>query len=273
MPVLYGVFLFMGVASLNGLQFFDRILLLFMPIKYQPDLPYLRRVPLLRVHMFTGIQFACLVGLWVIKDITQTSILFPIMLVVMMGIRKLLDYMFEKHELKILDDILPEFKRHEKLDDEEALELGGKFAVGMKSQNLNRRASISVTSGGIAVPMANGNIMMIPVAEDEKNYEAGSNGETGINITEQINSSGVWTSLAGNVPSNKKQKNSESSKKKSHGSKKHTGMSVLKETDDEEENIGGITIKIEKSKSIKEPGSCEEHASLVKHSDTNGTNV
>ena len=42
----------------------------------------------------------------------------------MMGIRKLLDYVFEKHELKILDDILPEFKRHEKLDDEEALELG-----------------------------------------------------------------------------------------------------------------------------------------------------
>ena len=79
MPVLYGVFLFMGVASLNGLQFFDRILLLFMPKKYQPDLPYLRRVPLLRVHMFTGVQFACLVGLWVIKDIKQTSILFPIM--------------------------------------------------------------------------------------------------------------------------------------------------------------------------------------------------
>ena len=42
----------------------------------------------------------------------------------MMGVRKLLDYVFEKHELKILDDILPEFKRHEKLDDEEALELG-----------------------------------------------------------------------------------------------------------------------------------------------------
>ena len=50
---------------------------------------------------------------------------------------------------------------------------------------------------------------MIPVAEDEKNNEAGSNGETGINITEQINSSGVWTSLAGNVPSNKKEKTSE----------------------------------------------------------------
>jgi hypothetical protein len=44
MPVLYGVFLYMGVASLNGLQFFDRILLILMPKKYQPDYPYLRHV-------------------------------------------------------------------------------------------------------------------------------------------------------------------------------------------------------------------------------------
>lgn len=79
MPVLYGVFLYMGVASLNGLQFFDRMLLFGMPKKYQPDLPYLRRVPLKRVHLFTGIQMGCLVMLWVIKDIKQTSILFPIM--------------------------------------------------------------------------------------------------------------------------------------------------------------------------------------------------
>ncbi len=119
MPVLYGVFLYMGVASLNGLQFFDRILLFFMPQKYQPDYPYLRRVPLRRVHLFTLIQFGCLVLLWVIKDIKATSILFPIMLVVMMGVRKVLDFFFDKNELKILDDILPEFKRHEKLDQED----------------------------------------------------------------------------------------------------------------------------------------------------------
>ncbi|KFM78761.1 Electroneutral sodium bicarbonate exchanger 1, partial [Stegodyphus mimosarum] len=35
MPILYGVFLFMGVNSLKGIQFFDRILLMFMPEKYQ----------------------------------------------------------------------------------------------------------------------------------------------------------------------------------------------------------------------------------------------
>lgn len=35
MPVLYGVFLYMGTASLDGLQFYNRILLIFMPKKYQ----------------------------------------------------------------------------------------------------------------------------------------------------------------------------------------------------------------------------------------------
>ena len=78
MPVLYGVFLYMGVASLNGLQFFDRFLLFFMPKKYQPDVPYLRKVELWRVHLFTGVQMASLVGLWIIKDVKQTSILFPV---------------------------------------------------------------------------------------------------------------------------------------------------------------------------------------------------
>jgi hypothetical protein len=41
-------------------------------------------------------------------------------LVVMIGVRKLLDFVFTKEELKILDDILPEFTRREKLKIEEA---------------------------------------------------------------------------------------------------------------------------------------------------------
>ena len=79
MPVLFGLFLYMGVASLNGLQMFDRICLFFMPKKYQPDLTYLRRVPLSRVHLFTAIQVTSLIGLWIVKDIKNISILFPLM--------------------------------------------------------------------------------------------------------------------------------------------------------------------------------------------------
>ena len=42
MPVLYGVFLFMGTTSLEGSQFFNRLMILFMPQKYQPDYLFLR---------------------------------------------------------------------------------------------------------------------------------------------------------------------------------------------------------------------------------------
>ena len=79
LAVLFGLFLYMGVASLNGLQMFDRICLFFMPKKYQPDSTYLRRVPLSRVHLFTAIQVTSLIGLWIVKDIKNISILFPLM--------------------------------------------------------------------------------------------------------------------------------------------------------------------------------------------------
>lgn len=44
----------------------------------------------------------------------MTSILFPLMLVVMIGIRKALDLFFTRREMKILDDVMPEItKRNE----------------------------------------------------------------------------------------------------------------------------------------------------------------
>ncbi|KAK9888588.1 hypothetical protein WA026_000825 [Henosepilachna vigintioctopunctata] len=120
MPVLYGVFLYMGVASLKGLQFFDRILIMFMPNKYQPDYMFLRQVPIKKVHLFTVIQIACLGCLWAVKSFSTTSILFPLMLVVMIGLRKSLDLIFTRRELKILDDIMPEMtKRHQMMKNEE----------------------------------------------------------------------------------------------------------------------------------------------------------
>ncbi|NXM23242.1 S4A4 protein, partial [Ploceus nigricollis] len=78
MPVLYGVFLHMGVTALNSIQLTDRVRLLLMPAKHQPDLAYLRHVPLRRVHLFTVIQLLCLALLWVLKS-TVAAIIFPVM--------------------------------------------------------------------------------------------------------------------------------------------------------------------------------------------------
>ena len=44
----------------------------------------------------------------------------------MIVIRKLLDYVFTKKELQVLDDILPHHERQDRLDDEEATNQVGK---------------------------------------------------------------------------------------------------------------------------------------------------
>uniref|UniRef100_A0A8D0AMZ4 Anion exchange protein n=1 Tax=Sander lucioperca TaxID=283035 RepID=A0A8D0AMZ4_SANLU len=115
MPVLYGVFLYMGASSLRGIQFFDRLRLYGMPAKHQPDFIYLRHVPLRKVHLFTIIQLTCLVLLWVIKT-SKAAIVFPMMVLALVFIRKLLDFIFTKRELSWLDDLMPEWKK-KKLED------------------------------------------------------------------------------------------------------------------------------------------------------------
>ncbi|XP_023270171.1 electrogenic sodium bicarbonate cotransporter 1-like isoform X1 [Seriola lalandi dorsalis] len=116
MPVLYGVFLYMGVASLNGVQFMDRLKLLLMPAKHQPDLVYLRHVPLRKVHLFTFIQILCLALLWILKS-TVAAIIFPVMILALVAVRKAMDYMFSQHDLSFLDDIIPEKDKKKKEDE------------------------------------------------------------------------------------------------------------------------------------------------------------
>ncbi|XP_052757916.1 sodium bicarbonate cotransporter 3 isoform X6 [Galleria mellonella] len=167
MPVLFGVFLYMGAASLKGLQFFDRILIMFMPQKYQPDHMFLRQVPIRRVHIFTAIQLTCLVCLWVIKSFSMTSILFPLMLVVMIGIRKALDCFFTRRELKILDDVMPEITKR---NQDELRELGDAEDTS--------KSNPPPYQENLQIPLINGNIMNIPLAS--------------INISEEVNKTGIW---------------------------------------------------------------------------------
>ncbi|XP_062459564.1 sodium bicarbonate cotransporter 3 isoform X8 [Pezoporus occidentalis] len=115
MPVLYGVFLYMGVSSLKGIQFFDRIKLFGMPAKHQPDLIYLRYVPLWKVHIFTVVQLTCLVLLWVIKA-SAAAVVFPMMVLALVFVRKLMDLCFTKRELSWLDDLMPESKKKKEDD-------------------------------------------------------------------------------------------------------------------------------------------------------------
>ncbi len=46
---LFGIFLYMGITSLSGIQLWDRMLLLLIPKKYHPDEPYATKVCLSEV--------------------------------------------------------------------------------------------------------------------------------------------------------------------------------------------------------------------------------
>ncbi|XP_074918575.1 sodium bicarbonate cotransporter 3 isoform X4 [Chelonoidis abingdonii] len=150
MPVLYGVFLYMGASSLRGIQFFDRIKLFGMPAKHQPDLIYLRYVPLWKVHVFTVVQLTCLVLLWVIKA-SAAAVVFPMMVLALVFIRKLMDLCFTKRELSWLDDLMPESKK-KKEDDKKK-----------KAKEEAERMLQTVDSETVHLPYERGNVLQIPV--------------------------------------------------------------------------------------------------------------
>ncbi|XP_043401100.1 electrogenic sodium bicarbonate cotransporter 1 isoform X3 [Chelonia mydas] len=148
MPVLYGVFLYMGVASLNGVQFMDRLKLLLMPLKHQPDFIYLRHVPLRRVHLFTFLQVVCLALLWILKS-TVAAIIFPVMILALVAVRKAMDYLFSQHDLSFLDDVIPEKDKKKKEDEKKKKKKKG----SLDSDNDDSDCPYSENVPSIKIPM------------------------------------------------------------------------------------------------------------------------
>uniref|UniRef100_A0AAV2LG74 Anion exchange protein n=1 Tax=Knipowitschia caucasica TaxID=637954 RepID=A0AAV2LG74_KNICA len=103
MSALFGIFLYMGVTSLNGIQLWDRILLLFIPKKYHPNEPYATRVSTGRMHFFTAIQVACLAVLWIVKS-SPLSLALPFVLILTIPLRMFMTgRVFTDLEMKCLD--------------------------------------------------------------------------------------------------------------------------------------------------------------------------
>ncbi|XP_071340970.1 anion exchange protein 2b isoform X3 [Trachinotus anak] len=111
LAVLFGIFLYMGVMSLNGIQLTERMMLLLMPPKYHPDHTYVRKVRTLRMHLFTCIQVVCLAVLWAVMS-TQASLAFPFVLLLTIPVKMfLLRRIFTVREIACLDadDAEPKF--------------------------------------------------------------------------------------------------------------------------------------------------------------------
>jgi hypothetical protein len=102
MAVLFGLFLYMGFATLGGNQFWDRIMLWVTDRSLHPDSHYVRKVPLSAIHRFTIIQLGCLVALWVLKT-SSLGILFPVLIAGLVPLRMMMGKFFRKEWLDALD--------------------------------------------------------------------------------------------------------------------------------------------------------------------------
>ncbi|KAL0978305.1 hypothetical protein UPYG_G00168670 [Umbra pygmaea] len=180
MPVLYGVFLYMGASSLRGIQFFDRLKLFGMPAKHQPDFIYLRHVPLRKVHLFTITQLTCLALLWIIKT-SKAAIVFPMMVLALVFIRKLLDLCFTKRELSYLDDIMPESKKKQLHD-------------ASKNVDVEQEEEIVCTSvedkSSVLIPMESSTLLQFPKTHDPRCDPSD------INISDEMSKTTMWKSLS-----------------------------------------------------------------------------
>ena len=117
--VLFGVFLYMGVTGINGIQFFDRLALCFMPTKHHPNVSYVQKVRTWRMVLFTVLQAVGLAVLWTVKSIKTIALAFPFFVVLMIPYRFLLKYIFTKEELDMLDGAQAGKKLSGEKDEEE----------------------------------------------------------------------------------------------------------------------------------------------------------
>ncbi|XP_030264724.1 solute carrier family 4 member 1a (Diego blood group) isoform X1 [Sparus aurata] len=103
MTALFGIFLYMGITSLSGIQMWDRMLLLITPKKYHPSDAYATRVSTLRMHLFTLIQLVCLAVLWMVK-MSTFSLALPFVLILTIPLRMAMTgTLFTPLEMKCLD--------------------------------------------------------------------------------------------------------------------------------------------------------------------------
>jgi hypothetical protein len=102
MAILYGLFLYMGVMSMRGNEFFARVLLFVTEPSLYPPSHYVRKVPRRVLHRFTVLQALCLAALWTVKA-SAVAILFPVFIALMVPLRRVAGRWFTKEHLAALD--------------------------------------------------------------------------------------------------------------------------------------------------------------------------
>jgi len=108
-PVLYGLLIVALFKTFAGTQFSERFTLLFMPKEKQPDIRYLRQVPLISVNIFTLSQVVLTVLLCVARG-TLAVMVFPIVTILLIVMRALMERILPMRDILALDEPLPSFR-------------------------------------------------------------------------------------------------------------------------------------------------------------------
>jgi hypothetical protein len=107
-PVVSGVFLFLGRKLMSGNSFLQRIRDNFIEKNRLLEDNPIRMVGRKRTALFTAIQVACLGGLWAFKQNSSTAIFFPSVIGLLVAIRSfVLPKIFSEEELVELGDPTP----------------------------------------------------------------------------------------------------------------------------------------------------------------------
>jgi hypothetical protein len=102
MAILYGLFLYMGIVSMKGNQFFERLSLWIMDSELYPEKHYTHKAPMSVIHKFTFIQLVSLIILWVVK-VSPAGLLFPLFIAFLVPLRFKMKSMFKPEHLECLD--------------------------------------------------------------------------------------------------------------------------------------------------------------------------
>ncbi|ERE69795.1 sodium bicarbonate transporter-like protein 11 [Cricetulus griseus] len=105
-PVLYGLFLYIALTSLDGNQLFSRVALLLKEQTSYPPTHYIRRVPQRKIHYFTGLQILQLLLLCAfgMSSLPYMKMVFPLIMIAMIPIRyNLLPRIIEAKYLDVMD--------------------------------------------------------------------------------------------------------------------------------------------------------------------------
>ena len=94
----------MGLSSLPGMQFWNRVLLFFQQSSKYPETPAIKYMEASRIHKYTFLQLSAFLGVFFVQNTKSIAIGFPFMtLMCIPGRLFVLPRFFEGWELLLLD--------------------------------------------------------------------------------------------------------------------------------------------------------------------------